>query len=188
MCSLRCFDKLNGCCRKQFTTGGSGLDDDEETLTAYHEAGHVVVGYAMGAKIERVQLGGEADDHLPDRCGDCLVNWGQVNPDCNRQRQCELMTMLAGPVAEMIYRGEMLHPAHFGPWQGDWQQAWEHCRSSVADPERRTRLLEQLIRELHARMSSDDCWAAIAAVADELLAHEYLEEEQLRGALEFWIG
>lgn len=161
--------------------------DDEETLTAYHEAGHAVIGYALGARIERIQLGGQADDHLLDRFGDCLVNWGPVNEFCNWQRQRELMTILAGPVAEMIYTGEPYHPAHHGPFQGDWQQAWNHCAGAVSDPKRRTVLLEQLLRELHQRMSADLCWAAIAAVADELLAHEYLEEEQLIDTLRFWI-
>ncbi|NNE00112.1 MAG: cell division protein FtsH [Pirellulaceae bacterium] len=164
------------------------MDDDDETLTAYHEAGHAVIGYALGARIERVQLGGEADDHLPERFGDCLVNWGMVHPDCTEQRQRELMTILAGPVAEMIYRGEPLHPAHYEPWQGDWQQAWDHCRDGVPDPIRRTGLLEQLIGQLHRRMSDDDCWAAVAAVADELLAHEFLDEEQLSDTLAFWLG
>lgn len=172
--------------------------DDDETWTAYHEAGHAVVGYALGARIERVQLGGEADDELPERFGDCLVNWGRVSAECSWQRQCELMTILAGPVAEMIYRGERLHPAHYGPWQGDWQQAWMHCpeRKRKSDTEAsagstmlsKTRFLEQIICELHDRMSDDQCWAGIAAVADELLAHEYLDEEQLAGTLEFWIG
>jgi hypothetical protein len=160
--------------------------DDDETLTAYHEAGHAVVGYALGATIERVQLGGEADDDLPERYGDCLVNWGRVSPECSWQRQCELMTILAGPVAEMIYRGEPLHPAHYGPWQGDWQQAWMHCPAK--DDQTRTKILEQIILELRDRLSDDQCWAAIAAVADELLAHEHLDEEQLSGTLEFWLG
>jgi hypothetical protein len=160
--------------------------DDDDTLTAYHEAGHAVVGYALGARIERVQLGGEADDDLPERFGDCLVNWGRVSPHCSWQRQCELMTILAGPVAEMIYRGEPLHPAHYGPWQGDWQQAWSHCPAK--DDHSRTRILEQIILELRDRLSDDQCWAAIAAVADELLAHEHLDEEQLSGTLEFWLG
>ncbi len=146
------------------------------------------MGYALGGTIERIQLGGEANDFLPDRFGDCLINWGPVNPAWSWQRQRELMTILAGPVAEMIYRGEPLHPAGFGPWKADWQQAWYLCESSVADPQVRTMLLEQLIRELHQEMASDLCWAAIAAVADELLAHEYLEHEQLIDALRFWLG
>ena len=162
--------------------------DDEETLTAYHEAGHAVIGYALGAEIDHVQLGGESDDELPERFGECLVNWGQVDPQCGIQQQSELMTMLAGPVAEMIYIGEMLHPAHVGPWQGDWQQAWQHCASTFPDSKKRRRLLDQLIVELHRRISRPDCWAAIGAVADELLAHEYLDREQLADTLRFWVG
>ena len=170
----------------QFTTGVPNVDD-EETLTAYHEAGHAVIGFALGAEIEAVQLGGEFDDELPNRFGECLVNWGPVDASCNWQRQRELLTILAGPVAEMIYRGEPLHPAHFGPWKDDLRQAWEHCAPFVADAERRTRLLEQLIRELYQRMNTDECWAAVAAVADELLAHELLDAEQLSDAVGFWL-
>lgn len=162
--------------------------DDEETWTAYHEAGHAVIGYALGAQIDYIALGGEADEYLPDRYGECLVNWGRVDPTCSLQKQNELMTMLAGPVAEMIYRGETFHPAHYGPWKGDWDQAWNHCRDAVPDTNRRAKLLERLMQELHKRMSGDDCWAAVAAVADELLAHEQLDQEQLADTLAFWIG
>ena len=161
---------------------------DEETLTAYHEAGHAVIGYALGGSIERIQLGGEAEGSLPGQFGDCLVNWGPVSNVCSWQIQREIMTILAGPVAEMIYRGEPLHPAHYPPWQNDWHQAMETCKSSVADPKLRSRLLEEMVRYLHRELSSDSCWAAIAAVADELLAHEYLEQEQLTDALDFWLG
>ena len=45
-----------------------------------------------------------------------------------------------------------------------------------------------LVIELHRKMSDDTCWAAVAAVADALLAHEYLEHEQLENELQFWIG
>lgn len=161
--------------------------DDEETLTAYHEAGHAVIGYALGARIEAVRLGGEADDYLPERFGDCLVNWGPISPDCDWQRQREIMTILAGPVAEMIYRGEKLHPAAFEPWQDDWRLAFSLSQSIHPNPVRRTRWLEMMIVEMHQRMNDEICWAAIAAVADELLAHEALEEEQLYETLSFWI-
>lgn len=160
--------------------------DDDETLTAYHEAGHAAIGYALGARIESVQLGGEIDD-LPARFGDCLVNWGPVDASCDWQRLREIMTILAGPVAEMIYRGEPLHPAHYGPWTDDWRMAWE-CAASVAkDPQTRTRLLEQVIADLLRRMKQEPCWSAIASVADELQAHECLDEEQLAETLGFWL-
>lgn len=161
--------------------------DDEETLTAYHEAGHAVVGFALGARIESVQLGGEADDFLPERFGDCMVNWGPVDPNCDWQRQREIMTILAGPVAEMIYRGEKLHPATFGPWQDDWRLAMQIASSLFRSALERTRMLELATAQMHKHMNSTLCWAAIAAVADELLAHEFLEEKQLAETLSFWI-
>ena len=163
-------------------------DDEEDLLTAYHEAGHAVVGYALGGKIERIQLGGETVDHLPDQFGDCLINWGPVSSKCNWQTHRELLTILAGPVAEMIYRGEKLHPATFGPWQQDWQQALARCTNFLSDETACIAFLERLILDLYEKLSDDSAWAAIAAVADELLAHEYLEQEQLDDALQFWLG
>lgn len=162
--------------------------DDDETLTAYHEAGHAVVGYALGGRIESISLGGDDGEDLPRRFGDCRVNWGPVDTTADWQLQREIMTLLAGPVAEMIYRGEKLHPAFFGPWTEDWRLAFERGVVIAKDPELRTRALERLIVQLHGQMKTDDCWAAIAAVADQLLAHEYLEEDQLADTLAFWMG
>lgn len=146
-----------------------------------------MVGYALGGQIDRIQLGGQADENLPERFGDCQISWGRVAVDCEWQLERELLTILAGPVAEMIYRGEKLHPAHFGPWKLDWQQAWVRC-GHIVDHQKRTVFLESLIQELHVKLSDDNNWASIAAVADELLAHEYLEQGQLNDALQFWVG
>ncbi len=160
---------------------------DEESFTCYHEAGHVVVGYLLGGRIEQVQLGGESHENLPAQFGDCLIQWQQANPNCPWQIQRELLTILAGPVAEMVYRGEKFHPAHFGPWQLDWMQAMQRCVSFTTDMRQRTQLLEALIEELYVRLQRNEFWAAIAAVADELSAHEYLEREQLEACLQFWL-
>ncbi|MGI9474330.1 MAG: cell division protein FtsH [Rubripirellula sp.] len=161
--------------------------NDDETLTAYHEAGHAVIGYALGGSIDGMQLGGEEDDWLPARFGDCRINWGRVDANSDWQRKREILTILAGPVAEMVYRDEPLHPAAYGPWKDDWERAWSTAEVIAADPKRRTRLLEQLIRELHSSIKADTCWAAIAALADELLAHEALEAEQVAEVLQFWV-
>lgn len=164
------------------------MDQDDETLTAYHEAGHAVVAYVLGASVDSIQLWGEADDYLPERFGDCRVNWGRVDPNVDWQRQREIMTYLGGPAAEMIYRGEPLHPALYGPWQQDWSAAMTTCEAIVRDPRARTRLLEKIIVTLHEHLQRDPYWPAIGALADELAAHEMLEAEDVAEVLDFWLN
>lgn len=161
--------------------------DDDETLTAYHEAGHAVIAYALGGNVDSLQLWGEADQWLPDRFGDCRITWGRIDSNSDWQRQREILTTLAGPVAEMVYRGEPLHPAHYEPWQDDWRRAWNACETLAPSPERRIRLLEEMIVLLDGHIRSDRCWAAIAALADELVAHEAVQGEQVAEILRFWI-
>ena len=88
--------------------------DEDEILTAYHEAGHAVVGYALGGTVDSMQLGGEPDEWLPARFGDCRVRWSIADVSTNTHARRELLTILGGPVAEMIYLGESIHPR--GAW------------------------------------------------------------------------
>jgi hypothetical protein len=160
--------------------------DDDETRTAYHESGHAVIGYALGGHVASVQLGGESDEWLPDRFGDCRIEWGNFDPTVDWQRQREVLTILAGPVAEMVYRNEPLHPAHYGPWQHDWQHASTIAQHLVADAQKRDQMLEQLVLELHPQVKNEPCWSAIAALADELATHEYLDADQIEDVIGFW--
>lgn len=160
---------------------------DEETLTAYHESGHAVIAYTLGGTVEGMQLGGEADDWLPARFGDCRIRWGQVDASSDWQRRREILTILAGPVAEMVYREEPLHPAVYGPWRHDWQRAWETAEAIWPDVQQRMRSLENVILELRRQVRQETCWAAIAALADELIAHEMVEEDRVEEVLAFWI-
>ena len=100
--------------------------------------------------------------------------------------QTEILAILAGPVAEMVYRDEPRHPAVFGPWKYDWDQAWQAAALIWADEKQRTRGLENLILELRQKIRMDPVWAAIAALADELVAHESLDEERVEEVLSFW--
>ena len=161
--------------------------DDDETWTAYHEAGHAVIAYALGGTVDWMQLGGEADEWLPDRFGDCRINWGRVDPRCDWQLQREVLTILAGPVAEMVYRGEVIDPACYGPWQSDWQHVWNACERIAGGVGVRSLFLRHVVDALSVQIRTDRCWAAIAAIADELVAHETLESEQVDEILRFWL-
>lgn len=161
--------------------------DEEETWTAYHEAGHAVIAFALGGEVDWMQLGGEADQWLPERYGDCRINWGKIDPNCDWQLQRELLAILAGPVAEMVYRGGFLDPARYGPWQSDWEHAWNACERFASTSGDRLQFLRHVIQYLRQQMQDKLCWAAIAAVADELVAHETLEAEQVEEVLGFWL-
>ena len=169
----------------QFSTGAKTVMD-EETLTAYHESGHAVIGYALGGTVQGMQLGGEEDDWLPARFGDCRIHWGRVDPNVDWQRKREILTVLAGPVAEMVYREESYHPAVFGPWKHDWELAWCTATPMWGDERQRMRGLESIIVELKRRIQLEQIWAGGAARADELVAHEMLEEERIEDVLSFW--
>ena len=162
--------------------------DDDETLTAYHEAGHAVVGFALGGHVVSLQLGGEVEATGARQFGDCRIAWGRIDPALDWQLQREVLTVLAGPVAEMVYRGEEIDPACFGPWQQDWQMAWLMTRAFVRDSDRRAQVLWQLTVRLQQLIESEPCWSAVAALADALLAHEFLEREQAEEILGFWLG
>lgn len=161
--------------------------DDEETQTAYHEAGHAVIAYALGGVVESLQLGGESDDHLPERFGDCRIHWGRVDPLGDWQLQREVLTVLAGPAAEMVYRGERFAPDSFGPWQDDWTRAWEIGHAFATDATKRSQVLWLLTLRLERLLRSDRLWPAVSALADELLAHEFLDRDQTEDVLQFWI-
>ena len=57
-----------------------------------------------------------------------------------------------------------------------------------ADERKRLKYLEQVSVQLYHRLIEDDLWAALAALADNLLAHETLEGEQVEEIVGEWLG
>ncbi len=159
------------------------LDENEEDsrlCTAHHEAGHAVVATVAGARVEELFLAMDLDH--ADRFGQTTVVWPRktsIRP--------KVATMLAGPVAEMIYRGEPLHPGFVAEWKQDWDQAWEIASQLHPSERLRLQFLEQSTKELYHWMNRDSHWAAVAAVADLLLTHDSVEYDELVTEIGFWI-
>lgn len=153
--------------------------------TAYHECGHAFMAAYLGGVVRYLTIEPDRDDG-PQRFGEVQVGW-------NRERQtprafCNKLVLvaLAGPVAEMIYRGEPLHPGLVAEWISDWEAAWQAAESIVSDARQRLSFLEEAVRQLHRLLSRDEHWAAVAALADNVLAHESLEADEIQAILDAW--
>ncbi|MCC9644538.1 cell division protein FtsH [Rhodopirellula sp. JC740] len=166
-------------------------DDEEELVTAYHEAGHAIVGCALGAHIASVSLSqasmfDDEDEIGVRRFGDCIVQWGRIDPNSDWQVTRELLTILAGPVAEFVYQSGDEDALDVRTWAGDWRQAQRCVAILKKDPQQQTKLLHQCIAQLRHIVSSEPCWSAIAALADELMLGDEIEGEQVADLVRFW--
>ena len=90
--------------------------------------------------------------------------------------------------AAMIYSGEQYHPGFVAEWSADWRQAWEAAVPLHADERKRLKYLEDASIQLYHRLKEDDLWAALASLADNLLAHETLEGEQVEEIVGEWLA
>jgi len=154
--------------------------------TAYHEAGHVLMALLLGARVTHATIEPDRNDG-PDRHGDVRILWPRSAVADNAFAEQLVLTALAGPVAEMIYTGEPYHPGFVAEWADDWQQAFVAAELIVRDERKRLAWLENKVRHLHQLLSQQH-WPAVAALADELAAHETLEEEALLDAVEPWLS
>jgi hypothetical protein len=156
----------------------SSRNDEVEEWTTYHEAGHCVLAVACGARVERASVEPEESDFH----GLVQIEW-----DHRANRMDQIAVSLAGPVAEMIYRGDPFHPGLIAEWAMDWKQAWTIARPGTKSDQECLRLLEMLTAKLHRQFSSDSWWAAIAAVSDLLGAHQEIEHDDIAYEVNVWI-
>lgn len=153
-------------------------------IIAYHEAGHALVAVLLGGEVRQVTIEPDHDDG-PRREGDTQVVWR-----CASDREfaaCAVRVSLAGPVAEMIYTGDPYHPGQVAEWAADWRQAWRAAAAFHRDERKRLAHLERQTAELHRQLQADQVWAALAALADHLLAHETLEADEVRQIVADWL-
>lgn len=140
----------------------------------------------LGGRVQQVTIEPNDDDG-PRRYGDTQVRWRRSDSEKEFAKKA-VQVSLAGPAAEMIYSGDPFHPALVPEWAGDWRDAWEAAALLHVDERKRLEYLEQVSIQVYHRLKHDDMWAALAALADHLLAHETLEREQIEEIVEEWLG
>ena len=158
------------------------MPEDIETLTAYHEAGHAIMAVSYGGRIIHVSIDPPDDDGLK-RFGESIVQWPKAA--ARDIEIAELKVSLAGPVAELTYDGARESIANCGEFAADWQQAV--LSASRLKPERsREKFLVEMERQVWGFFENENVWAATCDVADQLLAHETIEHDQVADVWAFW--
>ena len=140
----------------------------------------------LGGNVKQVTIEPDNDDG-PDRQGDTQVFWRRSRMGDKEFAKTSVQVSLAGPVAEMIYSGDPYHPGLVAEWAADWREAWEAAIPLHADERMRLKYLEDVSIQLYHRLKADDLWAALASLADNLLAHETLEGEQVEEIVGEWL-
>ena len=156
-------------------------------VDAYHEAGHAMMAVYVGARVRSVTIEPDRDDG-PERYADIRVEWPRDQFPGRKLHENSILVALAGPVAEMIYSGEPYHPGFVAEWAADWRMAWDAAATLVPSERQRLNYLEQATARLHRMLNEDATWAAVAAIADHLLAHETLEGEEVEDIVRQWIA
>lgn len=158
------------------------MPEDTETLTAYHEAGHAIMAVSYGGRIIHVSIDPPDDDGLK-RFGESIVQWPRAA--AKDIEIAELKVSLAGPIAELTYDGARESIANCGEFAADWQQAV--LSASRLKPERsRGNFLKEMERQVWDFFEDENVWAATCAVADQLLAHETIEHDEVADVWAFW--
>jgi ATP-dependent Zn protease len=157
--------------------------DDCDELTAYHEAGHALMAIALGGQILHVSIEPNKDDG-PQRFGESIVKW----PVTAREQieLFEIQVSLAGPIAEMTYSGEIQSIGSVQEFADDWQRCLAHAAVLKSTVKEQLILLVQVQASLFKFFESENSWAAVSAIADELLAHETIEHECIAEIATFW--
>jgi len=155
-------------------------------LTAYHEAGHAWMAILSGARVLSVTIAPDSDAG-PERYGDTEVAWQRSQFTKRELSENGVLVSLAGPAAEMAYTNEPYHPGFVAEWSHDWQAAWEGAAILLPGERQRLQYLELKTAELRALLDEEKHWATVAEIADQLLAHERLEAEDITACARQWL-
>ena len=153
---------------------------------AHHEAGHAIVAISLGARVHFLTIDPDRYEN-PGRDGDIEIHWPRDRFTPKQLCEVAIQVALAGPAAEMIHTGDPFHPALVKEWESDWSIAWDLAASLHPTDHKRMAFLEATTRQLHQFLSNDRIWNALAALVDELLAHESLDGDEVHEIVACWL-
>lgn len=155
--------------------------------SAYHEAGHAVVAYVLGQPVTDI-----ATVLDPENLGRCLyAELRDFDPDLPRPyggpqdegvAERQILSYLAGPIAESTLTGEKDWRKTGG--NGDIPRAVDLAMYLTGDIKRTEAYLKRLWLQTEELITDPGNWAAIEALAAELVEHHQIDEERARMILE----
>ncbi|MCA8942819.1 MAG: hypothetical protein KDB80_09700 [Planctomycetes bacterium] len=140
--------------------------------SCWHEAGHAVIAWILGVEVRLVSLESELDDHE----GHVEVAWQAAADERDRLHR-SAMVAAAGPLAELVYRGEddLEDPDVLSAWRRD-RSEFERCTRLLAESnQERAALARRIVGEVRLRLRDPEVEERVARVADMLAAHGILD-------------
>ncbi|HEY8961052.1 MAG TPA: hypothetical protein VIM57_02540 [Luteolibacter sp.] len=152
---------------------------EQNTLTAYHEAGHAVIALQMGRTVREVSI-------LPGakRLGYCEMAKGGRQPQ--DALEADLLILLAGLAAEAKVSGQY----GLGGASQDLRMAEKLALHRAGNARQAARLLERTLDKVEHLMRDAATWSAVDLIAAELLkagvlsgraARHFHEQAKARG-------
>ncbi len=150
-----------------------------QTATAYHEAGHAVMAYALGRTVEKVTVSPAQLQTGGFRLGACKMQKGRSRSSQDRVED-EVLILLAGMVGESHYTQRYCQA---GAAQD--LQAVKRLLTTRAPRERQLqRLTQRMLDKTEHLLNAASNRRAIAMVANELLEKETISGRAVRHLIE----
>lgn len=146
-----------------------------DTVAAYHEAGHAFLAHRLGGRVLAVSLELDEDDEQ----GRTSVQWPPA-PRAEQQRRSALVA-LAGPLAELHFRGELDQLDTLSAWRADWREVQQALAAQPGQEPQR--VLRRWLAEVRAALCEPAAWERLCRLADSLEAHGTLDADLLEDLL-----